>query len=147
MKKHMDFWVQFKIVWSLFFTGGIILYTLINTFLNESSMKFIVVWQLALITMVLTAIHYIIFGEFMLVSLSNKYKIAIHFILCYLTIFISSVIIQWVDMSKLYSIGTFTLGYILFYLSLCWSMHIYYKATGEQLNKKLALYKQNKNIN
>lgn len=147
MKKYMELIVQFKFVWSLFFTASIIIYTVVSMLLGNSSMEFLVIWQLILITMILTLIHYIVFGEFMLKSLSNNNRILFHFFLCYITMLLSANLLKWIVISNTYSMGIFTLVYILLYLSICWSLHIYYKATGEQLNNKLALYKQKKNIN
>ena len=143
----MEILVQFKFVWGLFFAASIIIYTIVNMFLGHSTMEFIVIWQFIVITVVLVAIQYIIFGEFMLNSLSMKYKIIIHFLLCYITLIVSAIALKWIDGSKISNLAVFTAGYIFLYSSFNLSLFVYYKTTGERLNNKLAVYKQKKNVN
>ncbi len=102
------------------------------------------VWQFVAVTMLLTFIYYIIFGEFILHAASTRLKLIVHFSLCYVTLLISGLAAKLIDISKLYHFVVFTIGYILLYLSIIFSFYIYYKATGEELNKKLAIYKENK---
>jgi hypothetical protein len=147
MKKCFELIVQFKFVWGLFFTASILLYSVAAIALGKSSMDFLLIWQFVAITMILTFIHYLIFGEFILKSLSQKYKLLAHFILCYITMLISSNILKWIDITNIYSITVFTGAYTLLYLSMSFSFIMYYKITGEKLNNRLADYKQRKNMN
>jgi hypothetical protein len=144
VKKYMELIVQFKFVWGLFFTASILLYSIVSMFIGKTSMDFILIWQFVAITMLLTFIHYLIFGEFINISLSPKFKVLVHFVLCYITMLVSVNILSWIDISSLYSVGIFTVGYVTLYLSLTLSFFIYYKITGEKLNNKLAIYKQKK---
>lgn len=145
MKKFVEFTVQFKFVWGLFFTAAMLLYTMISMILGAKSMEFVVVWQFVLITLIITFFHYLIFGELILSTTKTKYKVMIHSILCYVTLFIWSAFLNWVSISNIISVMIFTLGYITLY-SLCMlSFYIYYKSTGEELNNKLTVYKQNLN--
>ncbi len=145
MKRYMTFIVQFKFVWALIFTASIIIYAFISMLFGKTSMDFITVWQFVLLTVTLTLIYYIAFGELILGTLHAKYKIFIHFLLSYITLLIGAHLLEWLDISNIYHLGLFTLGCIILYLSLCFAFFMYYKATGEQLNNKLALYKQQKN--
>lgn len=145
MKKYIELIVQFKFVWGLFFTASILLYSLVSMILGYSSMDFILIWQFAGITLILVFIHYLVFGEFISTSLSSKHKITIHFILCYITLLLFSNALAWIRISEIYSVLVFTVGYTLLYLSLSFSLYVYYKVTGEILNDKLAMYKQKKN--
>ncbi|MBM7871575.1 hypothetical protein JOC70_003075 [Clostridium pascui] len=145
MKKFVEFTVQFKFVWGLFFTAAMLLYTTISMILGAKSMEFVVVWQFVLITLIITFFHYLIFGELILSTTKTKYKVMIHSILCYVTLFIWGKSLNWVSISNIISVMIFTLGYITLY-SLCMlSFYIYYKSTGEELNNKLTAYKQNLN--
>jgi len=145
LKKFVEFTVQFKFVWGLFFTAAMLLYTMISMILGAKSMEFVVVWQFVLITLIITFFHYLIFGELILSTTKTKYKVMIHSILCYVTLFIWSGFLNWVSISNIISVIIFTLGYITLY-SLCMlSFYIYYKSTGEELNNKLTVYKQNLN--
>jgi hypothetical protein len=146
MKKFVEITVQFKFVWALLFTASLLLYSTISMLLGKSSVDFIVIWGIVAMTIVLTFIHYLIFGEFILNSLSTTYKILIHFVLCYITIFISSLLLDWISILSLSSIGLFTGSYMLLYLSCAFSFYAYYKATGEELNNRLTAYKEKKNI-
>jgi hypothetical protein len=147
MKKQFELIVQFKFVWGLIFTATILLYSVVSMFLGNSSMEFILIWQFVLITMLLTFIHYLTFGEFLFTRLSSKLRLAIHFLLCYITLFISAYLLEWINISKVNSLAIFTLGYVFLYLAISFSLYVYYRITGEQLNNKLAIYKQKKNIN
>lgn len=144
MKRFMEITVQFKFVWGLMFTAAILLYSIVSMFMGKTSMDFVLIWQFVAITMLLVFIHFLIFGEFILKSLRTKYKIAIHFLSCYATGLISVSILNWVNLSKISTIGIFTGAYTLIYLAMCFSLYMYYKGTGEQLNDRLAAYKQNK---
>ncbi|KGK89953.1 hypothetical protein SDC9_125427 [bioreactor metagenome] len=145
MKKFVEFTVQFKFVWGLFFTAAMLLYTTISMILGAKSMEFVVVWKFVLITLIITSFHYLIFGELILSTTKTKYKVMIHSILCYVTLFIWSAFLNWVSISSIISVMIFTLGYITLY-SLCMlSFYIYYKSTGEELNNRLTAYKQNLN--
>ncbi|WP_139906142.1 DUF3021 family protein [Clostridium thermarum] len=146
MKRFMELVVQFKLVWGLIFTASILLYTVYGLFTGQTTMDFVLIWQFVVITMVLVLIHFLIFGEYILTSLKTKYKILIHYLLCYIASFISSNILKWVDISKAESVVIFTGVYTAIYLMMSFSLYAYYKGTGEQLNDKLAAYKQNKKI-
>jgi len=142
----MELIVQFKFVWGLIFTAAIILYTTINMILGKTSMEYIVVWQIVAVTMLLTFIYYLIFGEYILSNASTKLKICTHFSLSYVILLMSGFATDLMDISKLNHYVIFTVGYVILYLSVIFSLFAYYKLTGEELNKRLAVYKQKKNI-
>lgn len=148
MKKYMELIVQFKFVWGLIFTAAILLYSIVNMFLGRNSMEFIVIWQFVLITMILVFIHFLIFGEFIFRTLSSRYKLLLHFLLCYITLLVSAAyVLKWIDLSKIYTLAIFTISYLFIYLAMSFSLYVYYRATGEKLNNRLAIYKEKKNIN
>jgi hypothetical protein len=142
----MELIVQFKFVWGLIFTAAIILYTTIKMILGETAMEYIVVWQLAAVTIFLTFIYYLIFGEYILRNTSTMLKVFIHFSLSYTTLLISGLTTNLIDISKLNHYVIFTVGYVILYLSIIFSLYAYYRLTGEELNKRLAVYKQKKGI-
>jgi hypothetical protein len=142
----MELIVQFKFVWGLIFTAAIILYTTINMILGKTTMEYIVVWQLAAVTIFLTFIYYLIFGEYILRNVSTKLKVFTHFSLSYTILLISGLSSNLIDISKLNHYVIFTIGYVILYLSIIFSLYAYYRLTGEELNKRLAVYKQKKGI-
>jgi len=146
LKKAMELLVQFKFVWGLFYAASIVIYTIVNSLLGKTSMDFIVIWQLLILTIIIVLFHYILFGELILTKLKLKQKLIIHFSLCYTSILIAMDIFNWIETSNLSSVLLYTGGYLFFYLGILNSMHMYYKATGEELNSKLAIYKEKKNI-
>lgn len=143
----MEFLFQFKMVWGLFFASTVIIYTIVNMLLGNTSMEFVVIWQLFLLSIVLVVIQYIVFGEFMLTKLSLKQKFLIHFTLCYFTILTFIIAYGWMHYRNFSSLGLYSAVYALFYLAILNSLRWYNKATGEELNSKLAIYKQKRNIN
>lgn len=146
MKRFMELIVQFKFVWGLIFSATILLYSVVAMLYGETAMDFILIWQLVGITLVLGVIHLLIYGEFILRSLNTKYKAVIHFIACYIVCFVSVDILKWVDILNIKEVLVFSGVYIVIYLSLFLSLYMYYKFTGEQLNDRLAAYKQNKKL-
>lgn len=145
MKKAMEVLVQFKFVWGLFFAATVIIYTIINMLLGNTSMELIVIWQLFLLSIVLALIQYLVFGEFVLTDFSLKKKIFIHFPLCYFIILMFMYIFNWISFYNLSLLAKYTGAYLFIYLTLINSLYMYYKVTGEELNSRLAIYKQNKN--
>jgi len=105
MKKLMELIVQIKLVWGLFFAGIIMVYTIINTILGNTSMEFIVVWQIVLLSVILVTIHFLIFGEVILVKISQKQKILLHFTLCYFILIIFMNGFDWLVIKSISSIG------------------------------------------
>jgi hypothetical protein len=146
MKRFMELIVQFKFVWGLIFSATILLYSVVAMLYGKTAMDFILIWQLVGITLVLGVIHLLIYGEFILRSLNTKYKAVIHFIACYIVCFVSVDILKWVDILNIKEVLVFSGVYIVIYLSLFLSLYMYYKFTGEQLNDRLAAYKQNKKL-
>lgn len=146
MKRFMELIVQFKFVWGLIFSATILLYSVVAMINGDTAMDFILMWKLVGFTIVLGVIHFIIYGEFILESLSAKYKTVIHFIACYIVCLISVVILNWADISNLWHVLVFSGAYIFIYLTVFLSLYMYYKFTGEQLNDRLAAYKQNKRL-
>lgn len=144
MKRFMELTVQFKFIWAIMFTAAIILYSVVALLQGETSMDFVLIWEFVVITMVLSFIHMLIYGEFILTSLSMKVRVIIHFLLCYVTSFVWVYILKWIDISKIETVLIFTAAYTVIYLSMNFSLYMYYKGTGEQLNDRLAAYKQNK---
>jgi hypothetical protein len=142
----MELIVQFKFVWGLIFTAAILLYTTINMILGKTSMDYIMVWQIVAVTMFLTFIYYLIFGEYILRNASTRLKVFTHFSLSYTILLISGLTTNLIDISKLNHFVIFTIGYVLLYLSIIFSLYVYYRLTGEELNKRLAVYKQKKGI-
>lgn len=147
MKKAMELLMQFKFVWGLFYAASIIIYTIVGMFLGKTSMEFTAIWQLVIVTVALVLIQYLIFGEFTLKQLSMRGKFFLHFMLFYFMILMFISVYGWIDFGNLSNLGIFTGVYIFFYLGIINSLYWYYKATGEELNSKLAIYKQNKNVN
>jgi hypothetical protein len=147
MRKFVEVTVQFKFVWGLFFTASILLYTAISMALGNSYIEFIVIWQVVAMTLMLTLLHYLIFGELILKSLSTKFKIMIHALLSYIALMLSLNTFNWINIKELSSLAVFTGGYIVIYLACMTSFYIYYKATGEELNNRLTAYKEKKGIN
>lgn len=147
MKKFIEITVQAKFIWGLFFSSALLIYAVIAMILGKSYIDIITIWQLVVITLVLTGLHYVIFGELILKSVSTWYKVLIHSILCYITLIISAFLIGWVSVSDFNTVVIFTVSYILLYLACILSFYVYYKATGEELNDRLTAYKQKKNLN
>lgn len=147
MNKFMRLTAQFKFLWGIIFAAAILLYSVIGFFTGETAMSFLMIWQFVLVTLILTLIYFLIFGEYILASRSTKLRLLVHYILNYITLLVSGWAIGFIDLGRLSHILIFTAGLTLIYLLLMLSFHIYYKATGEELNDKLSAYKKRKTMN
>lgn len=146
MKRFMELVVQFKFVWGLIFSATILLYSVVAMVNGDTAMEFALIWKLVGVTLVLGFIHFLIYGEFILGYLNTKYKTVIHFIICYIVCLVSVEFLNWLDISSVKAILVFSVSYIFIYLLVFLSLYMYYKFTGEQLNDRLAVYKQNKKL-
>lgn len=147
MKRFLELTVQAKFVWGLFFSSAMLIYIVVEMILGHTSIDIITVWQMVGITLALTFLHYLIFGELILKSMSTRYKTLIHSVLCYLMLVLSVIWAKWISIYSFNAIIIFTISYVIFYLLCVFSFYIYYKATGEELNKKLTAYKEKRNLN
>lgn len=146
MKRFVELTAQFKFVWGLLFSATILLYTVVAMLKGDTAMDFILIWKFVAITMVLGFVHFLIYGEFVFSSLNSKYKGAIHFVSCYIVSLISVILLKWVELLNLLELALFSGIYTFIYLSIFFSLYMYYKFTGEQLNDRLAAYKKNKEL-
>jgi hypothetical protein len=146
MKRFMEWTVQFKFVWSLAFATALLLYVMIGMAFGQKSMEFIVIWQLVLVTTILTAVYYLFFAELVLNSLSMKLKVVLHGLISYIILMGFAHIFNWISIFNPSNLIYSTLGYIVLHLSFVLSFYMYYKATGEELNDKLASYKEKRNV-
>lgn len=146
MKKFIEITTQFKFVWGMFFAAIILIYVTTSMICGNSSMDLIVVWQIVGVTILLTTFHYLFFGDIILHSLTIKYKLLIHSLLCYISLLLTAIMSNWFSITK-FSLILFTGGYIILYIGCILSFYLYYKFTGEELNNRLTAYKEKKNIN
>lgn len=144
MGKYFKIIVQFKFAWGLIFTAATLLYSVISLALGETSIEISLLWKFVVMTLLLTLIHFLVYGEYILKSLSSQKKIIIHFTLCYIVLLIFSYLFNWIQAMNVKSLGIFTISYSLLYLSISSSLFLYYKITGEELNNKLKEYKERK---
>lgn len=146
MKRFMELVTQIKFVWGLFFTSGIIVYTIIAAILGEGSMAFTDIWLLGALTFFLSFVYVLIFGEMLLASISIKGKMAALFVVNYAVFLVFCGRVGLTDVTSLQSIGTFTIGYTILFFLITFAVYNYYLFTGEELNDKLTAYKQRRNM-
>lgn len=144
MEKQFKMIVQFKFAWGLIFTATTLLYSIVSLILGETTIEISLIWKFVAMTVLLTLIHFLVYGEYIFKSQSSLKKVIVHFILCYIVLFVFSHIFNWIQVMNIQSIGIFTISYSLLYLSISASLFFYYKLTGERLNNRLKEYKERK---
>ena len=144
MEKQFKMIVQFKFAWGLIFTATTLLYSIVSLILGKTTIEISLIWKFVAMTVLLTLIHFLIYGEYIFKSLSSQKKVIIHFTLCYMVLFVFSYLFNWIQVMNIQSIGIFTISYSLLYLSISSSLFFYYKLTGERLNNRLKEYKERK---
>jgi hypothetical protein len=144
MEKQFKIIVQFKFAWGLIFTATTLLYSIVSLISGEKTIEISLLWKFVAMTLLLTLIHFLVYGEYIFRSLSSQKKVIIHFTLCYMVLFVFSYLFNWIQAMNIQSIGIFTISYSLLYLSISASLFFYYKLTGERLNNRLKEYKERK---
>ncbi|WP_315115680.1 DUF3021 family protein [Clostridium intestinale] len=144
MEKGFKMIVQFKFAWGLIFTATTLLYSIVSLILGERTIEISLIWKFVAMTLLLTLIHFLVYGEYILKSQSPLNKVIVHFTLCYMVLFVFSYLFDWIQAMNIQSIGIFTISYSLLYLSISSSLFFYYKITGERLNNRLKEYKKRK---
>lgn len=144
MEKQFKMIVQFKFAWGLIFTATTLLYSIVSLILGETTIEISLIWKFVAMTLLLTLIHFLVYGEYIFKSLSSQKKVIIHFILCYIVLLVFSYLFNWIQVINIQSFGIFTISYSLLYLSISSSLFFYYKITGEKLNNRLKEFKERK---
>lgn len=144
MKEFLKKNLEIKIVATLFFTAQVIVYTLIAPFIGQNSISLFLIWQMVFISIMLTILQYLIYATSICEKMNNGLKIGFHYIILLVFGYFWARGFNWFDVNNinniLISISIFTVCFTAF----SGSIAVYNKLTGDKLNEKLRVYKNNK---
>lgn len=144
MKELFKFSDDFQCLTGLYFSAEVILYILLAPIWGLSSISFALIWQMLLISVIITIIHYVFYVWDLFESLYKLKKAISYYIILVILGAIFTKLFNWFDLTNIKSLGIalgiFTITFLITY----WSFDMYYKVTGEEYNEKLKLYKETK---
>lgn len=133
---------EIKKLCCLFFSGEVLIYSCIAPFIGQNSISLSLIWQMAVISIIMTIFQYGIYTSKLMAKIPQVLKVIIHyFLLLGIGYFFASAF-QWFDLFNIkyvfIAVGIFTLCFV----STTGSIVLYTKLTGEQFNEKLKVYKE-----
>ncbi|MEG1256578.1 hypothetical protein [Clostridium sp.] len=132
---------EIKIIASVFFTGEAMMYAIMAPFLGIYSISLGLIWQMAFISVILTAIQYIIYTSNLLSHIKTWVKILFHYASLVIIGYLWIKVFKWFDIDNIKNVFVALLVFTAWFLAFTGSIAIYNKSTGEQFNEKLKLYK------
>jgi hypothetical protein len=144
MKKFMEITMEFKSLAALIFSGEIIMFMLIGLFTSVTTLSFINILLLLVISILITALVYV----FLITNLLNRFSYTLRYIVC--TIIILGIITKvfyifnWFDLTNITNKFIYYISLIIIYLGFTFGLYIYNKITEEKFSSKLAKYKLSK---
>lgn len=136
--------LEFKVVTTMFFTSEIVIYTMVAPFIGEDSISLNIIWQMVLISVILTLLQYLFYATSIFDKIKTWKRVLIHYILLLVLGYGSSKIFNWFDTSDMDNIiiaaSIFTVSFVLF----AGAIAVYNKLAGDQFNEKLRIYKSSR---
>lgn len=135
---------EIKKLCCLFFSAEVILYACIAPFIGQNSISLSLVWQMVVISIIMTIFQYAIYTSNFMLRVPRLIKVTIHYLLLIVVGYIFAMIFGWFDLSNIkyviIALGIFTFCFIITTAII----GLYTKLSGEKFNKKLKLYKEMK---
>lgn len=136
--------LEIKMVGTMFFASEVIIYTLVAPFLGENSISLNLIWQMIIISIILTLLQYLFYATATFDNMKTWIKVIIHYILLLILGYGCTKIFNWFDTSNIKNVilatSIFTVSFALF----AGSIALYNKVAGDQFNEKLRIYKNSR---
>lgn len=132
---------EIKKICCLFFSGEVVVYAIIAYFLGLDSISLSFIWQMVLISLVLTLLQYGLYTTNCMKKVKNWIKILVHYTLLLVFGILFAKLFNWFDLSDVKLLSIAILIGTTCFLSISVSIYIYTKLTGEKFNEKLKIYK------
>lgn len=141
MKEFFDVAYDIKALVSLFFTGGSFIYFIISLITGNKYMPISFLWQMLILSLLLTLMQHLIYHDRLLPKLSVKIKVLFHYILILITLISFIYFFNWFNIKNFRNFIIFYFIYTIYFIAACTYFSIYYRTTGEMFNKMLNKYK------
>lgn len=132
---------EIKKICCLFFSGEVVVYAIIAYFLGLDSISLSLIWQMVLISLILTLLQYGLYTTNCMKKVKNWIKILIHYTLLLGFGAVFARLFNWFDLSDVKLLSIAVLIGTTCFVSISGSIYIYTKLTGEKFNEKLKIYK------
>lgn len=138
---------EIKKLCCLFFSGEVIVYTCVAPFIGQYSISLSLIWQMAVISIIMTILQYVIYTFDFMCKVPRIIKVSIHYLLLVGIGYLFASLFKWFDLSNvkyvLVALAIFTVSFV----ATVGSIGLYTKLTGEEFNEKLKVYKELKSRN
>ncbi|KZE64832.1 hypothetical protein AWM68_09250 [Fictibacillus phosphorivorans] len=140
-KRAMAFIVDFKMMMSLFFSAGIIIYVVFGYMMGVGEISFELIVQIFFLSILVTVFQYLFWNEESTIKLSGLAKVCIQYILLGIVLLGMSQVFQW------FSVGSDTfynmlILYHVIYVGAIFGFSIYFKVLGMKFNQKMLKFKE-----
>lgn len=132
---------EIKKLCCLFFAAEVILYACIAPFIGQDSISLSLIWQMAAISILLTAIQYALYTSNLMMNVNIMIKVIIHYLLLIGLGYLFARIFKWFDLSNFDYVGLAVAIFTGIFIITTMSIGLYTKLTGERFNEKLKVYK------
>lgn len=132
---------EIKKLCCLFFAAEVILYACIAPFIGQDSISLSLIWQMAAISILLTAIQYALYTSNLMMNMNIMIKVIIHYLLLIGLGYLFARIFKWFDLSNFDYVGLAVAIFTGIFIITTMSIGLYTKLTGERFNEKLKVYK------
>lgn len=142
MKSFLINSYEIKKLCCLFFSAEVIIYACIAPFIGETSISLSLIWQMVVISLIMTAFQYAIYTTNFMFKVPRIIKVVIHYLLLVGVGYLFARLFKWFDLSNskyvFIALGIFTFCFFI----TTGSIGLYTKLTGEKFNEKLKVYKE-----
>lgn len=133
--------MNFKIYMLIYFSGGTVIYLLLDLVLfRTGALSTLALWEI-LLAAILVSVTHVLFYERVEMSLAHPKRIALHFGVNFMFVYALFLLFGWLPAISLASFAAFVGCYTLAYAGLFLGFSIYYSATKSRLNAQLEKFK------
>lgn len=143
MKELVKKTTYIKFYVGIFFSSEILLYACLAPLWELKSISLPLIWQMLLIAMIITIIQYIIYTSDIFRKWKTLSKVLFEFILMMVIGYILAIVFKWFDITNIKSNIIYQIIYNSSFWISAYSIYLYNKVTGDDLNRKLKIYKSN----
>lgn len=136
--------LEIKMVGTMFFASEVIIYTMVAPFLGENSISLNLIWQMIIISIILTLLQYLFYATAAFDKIKIWIKVIIHYILLLILGYGCTKIFNWFDTSNIKNVMLATVIFTVSFVLFAGSIALYNKVAGDQFNEKLRIYKNSR---
>ncbi len=140
-KKAMEFTVNFKMMMSLFFSAGIIIFVVFGFMMGVRDIPFELVVQIFFLSILVTVFQYLFWNEGSSINLPSATKLFIQYIVLGAVLFSMSQMFHWFSTGS-ETFYTMLILYHIIFAGAIFGFSIYFKVLGMKYNQKMLRFRE-----